>query len=122
MHLFREVRLLGMRDTDFASLNNEQLTGIRLGHKSRLHRFARKPPDAAIFDAIVNVGGEKSPVARLQGDKENRMDEDIRLDAQYDPKNKQPATAKRIRFSFLMVVLLFTALGLAAVLIATKSL
>jgi hypothetical protein len=47
------------------------------------------------------------------------MEEDVRSDAQYDPKNRQPATAKRIRFSFVMVLLLFIALGLTAVYIAT---
>ncbi len=42
------------------------------------------------------------------------MADDIRQEAQYDPKNRQPATAKRIRWSFVVIVLIFLALSLTA--------
>jgi len=45
------------------------------------------------------------------------MDEDPRQEAQYDPKNKRPANASRIRWSFLIIVLIFVALSLTAVMI-----
>ncbi|HEX5228923.1 MAG TPA: hypothetical protein VFW44_14490 [Bryobacteraceae bacterium] len=47
------------------------------------------------------------------------MDEDIRQEAQFDPRNKRPATALRIRWSFWIVVLIFIALGLTAVMLWT---
>jgi hypothetical protein len=42
-----------------------------------------------------------------------------RRDAQFDPHNKQPANAKRIRMSWIVIVLIFTALALTAVLLKT---
>jgi len=42
------------------------------------------------------------------------LEEDIRQQAQYDPKNKRPASALRIRWSFAIVALIFIALALTA--------
>ncbi len=39
------------------------------------------------------------------------QDDGDRRDAQFDPHNKQPANAKRIRMSWVVVVLLFVALA-----------
>jgi hypothetical protein len=47
--------------------------------------------------------------------------EDTRQEAQYDPKNKRPASALRIRWSFVIVVLIFLALSITAVMIWTKT-
>jgi len=44
-----------------------------------------------------------------------------RRDAQFDPHNTQPGNAKRIRMSWLVIVLLFVALALTAVLISTRT-
>jgi hypothetical protein len=49
------------------------------------------------------------------------MKEDTRQEAQYDPRNKRPASAMRIRWSFVIVVLIFLALSLTALLIWTRS-
>jgi hypothetical protein len=49
------------------------------------------------------------------------MQEDPRQEAQYDPRNKRPASATRIRWSFLIVALIFLALSLTAVMIWTKT-
>jgi hypothetical protein len=48
---------------------------------------------------------------------EDEMQEDTRQETQYDPKNKTPASALRIRWSFVLVVLMFLALSVTAVLI-----
>jgi len=48
------------------------------------------------------------------------MQEDPRREAQFDPKNRLPATALRIRWSFVIIALIFLALSLTAVLIWTK--
>jgi hypothetical protein len=53
---------------------------------------------------------------------ENRMkqmEEDPRQEAQYDPRNKRTSSVKRIRWSFVLIVLIFLALGLTAVKIMT---
>lgn len=47
-------------------------------------------------------------------------DDGDRRDAQFDPHNKQPNNVKRIRMSFLVVVLMFVALALTALLIASR--
>ena len=47
------------------------------------------------------------------------MQEDSRQEAQYDPRNKRPASVKRIRWSFVVIVLIFLALSFAAVRIWT---
>ena len=44
-----------------------------------------------------------------------------RSEAQSDPKNVLPANAKRIRFSFVIVTLLFIALALTAMLIWSRA-
>jgi hypothetical protein len=51
------------------------------------------------------------------GQEENQMhvDDDPRQEAQYDPKNKRTSSVKRIRWSFVLIVLIFLALGLTAV-------
>jgi hypothetical protein len=49
-----------------------------------------------------------------------RNHDDDRRDAQFDPHNKQPANAKRIRMSWIVVVLMFVALALTALLIASR--
>ena len=46
--------------------------------------------------------------------KEKQMQEDTRQEAQYDPKNRPPATVKRIRWSFVVIVLIFLALSITA--------
>jgi hypothetical protein len=46
-------------------------------------------------------------------------EDDPRQEAQYDPRNKRSSSVKRIRWSFLMIVLIFLALGLTAVKIWT---
>jgi len=52
---------------------------------------------------------------------ETSVEDDPRQEAQYDPKNKRPATATRIRWSFLVVALIFIALSLTAVMIWTRT-
>ncbi len=49
------------------------------------------------------------------------MEDDSRGEAQFDPKNTRPGNAKRIRWSFVVIVLIFIALAVTAMLIATKS-
>ena len=49
---------------------------------------------------------------------ENQMhadEDDPRQEAQYDPKNKRTSSVKRIRWSFVLIVLIFLALSLTAV-------
>jgi hypothetical protein len=46
--------------------------------------------------------------------------EDPRQEAQYDPKNKRPVNALRIRWSFLLIALIVLALSLTAVMIWTQ--
>jgi hypothetical protein len=41
-------------------------------------------------------------------------DDDPRQEAQYDPKNKRKSSANRIRWSFVLIVLLFLALTITA--------
>ncbi len=41
-------------------------------------------------------------------------------DAQHDPHNKPPANVRRIRMSWIVIVLLFTALALTAVLLMLR--
>lgn len=48
------------------------------------------------------------------------QDVEDRRDAQFDPHNKQPANARRIRLSFVVVALIFTALALTAMIIAYR--
>ncbi|HLK18157.1 MAG TPA: hypothetical protein VKT81_04340 [Bryobacteraceae bacterium] len=48
------------------------------------------------------------------------QDAEDRRDAQFDPHNKQPANARRIRLSLIMVALMFTALALTAMIIAYR--
>jgi hypothetical protein len=50
------------------------------------------------------------------------MQEDTRQEAQYDPRNKRPGSAKRIRWSFVLIVLIFLALSLTALKIWTSAL
>jgi len=45
--------------------------------------------------------------------------EDPRREAQFDPRNKRSAANKRLAWSFVMIVLLFLALGLTALIIWT---
>jgi hypothetical protein len=47
------------------------------------------------------------------------MEEDTRQEAQYDPKNKRSSSVKRIRWSFVVIVLIFLALSITAVKIWT---
>ena len=47
-------------------------------------------------------------------DAEGQMQEDTRQEAQYDPRNKRTASVKRIRWSFVVIVLIFLALSLTA--------
>jgi 4-hydroxybenzoate polyprenyltransferase len=47
------------------------------------------------------------------------MDQDTHQDAQHDPKNTRPASARRIRWSFVVIVLIFLALSLTAMMIWT---
>jgi hypothetical protein len=47
------------------------------------------------------------------------MEEDPRQEAQYDPKNKRTNSVKRIRWSFVVIVLIFLALSITAVKIWT---
>lgn len=42
-------------------------------------------------------------------------DDDPRQEAQYDPRNKRTSSVKRIRWSFVLIVLIFLALSLTAV-------
>jgi hypothetical protein len=49
------------------------------------------------------------------------QDDGDRRDAQFDPHNKQPANAKRIRMSWVVVVPMFVALALTALLIASRA-
>jgi hypothetical protein len=49
------------------------------------------------------------------------MQEDSRQEAQYDPRNKRPASAKRIRWSFVVIALIFLALSLTAVKVWTST-
>jgi hypothetical protein len=53
------------------------------------------------------------------GRRHNPLEEDTRQEAQYDPRNKRPATALRIRWSFLIVTLIFIALAVTAMLLWT---
>jgi hypothetical protein len=48
------------------------------------------------------------------------MQEDPRQEAQYDPRNKRPRSVERIRWSFVVVALIFLALSLTAVMIWTR--
>ena len=50
----------------------------------------------------------------LQEVKKMHADDDPRQEAQYDPKNKRKSSAKRIRWSFVVIVLIFLALTLTA--------
>jgi hypothetical protein len=43
-----------------------------------------------------------------------QVDDDPRQEAQYDPKNKRKSSAKRIRWSFVVIVLIFLALTITA--------
>jgi hypothetical protein len=43
------------------------------------------------------------------------MQEDTRQEEQYDPRNKRSTSGKRIRWSFVLIVLIFLALSLTAV-------
>lgn len=45
--------------------------------------------------------------------------EDPRREAQFDPRNKRSGAKNRLNWSFLMIVLLFLALGLTALMIWT---
>jgi hypothetical protein len=47
------------------------------------------------------------------------MDEDPRQEAQYDPRNKRSSAPLRIRWSFVVIVLIFLALSITAVMIWT---
>jgi hypothetical protein len=47
------------------------------------------------------------------------MEEDTRQEAQYDPRNKRPSSVRRIRWSFVVIVLIFLALSITAVKIWT---
>jgi hypothetical protein len=49
------------------------------------------------------------------------MQEDTRQEAQYDPRNKRTGSVKRIRWSFVLIVLIFLALSLTAVAIWTRT-
>lgn len=49
------------------------------------------------------------------------IQEDERRDAQYDPRNKRRHTGKRMNISFAIVVLIFVALGLTAVIIMSHA-
>ncbi len=49
------------------------------------------------------------------------MQEDARREAQFDPRNKRSIEGKKIKLSFVIVALLFIALGLTAVMIWTHS-
>jgi hypothetical protein len=49
------------------------------------------------------------------------MQEDPRQEAQYDPRNKRSASVKRIRWSFVVIVLIFLALSITAVKIWTHT-
>jgi hypothetical protein len=42
------------------------------------------------------------------------VDDDPRQEAQYDPRNKRTSAVKRIRWSFVLIVLIFLALSLTA--------
>jgi len=67
---------------------------------------------------LWNISG----VGVYQVRRENHMkqaEEDTRQEAQYDPRNKRTSSVKRIRWSFLLIVLIFLALGLTAVKIWT---
>ena len=48
------------------------------------------------------------------------QDVEDRRDAQFDPHNKQPNNVKRIRMSWIVIALMFTALALTALLIASR--
>ena len=53
---------------------------------------------------------------------ENQLQEDPRQEAQYDPRNKRrTGSVKRIRWSFVLIVLIFLALSLTAVAIWTRT-
>ena len=41
-------------------------------------------------------------------------DDDPRQEAQYDPKNKRKSSVKRIRWSFVLIVVIFLALTITA--------
>jgi hypothetical protein len=43
-----------------------------------------------------------------------QADDDPRQEAQYDPKNKRKSSVKRIRWSFVLIVLIFLALTITA--------
>jgi hypothetical protein len=47
------------------------------------------------------------------------MEEDTRQEAQYDPRNKRSSSVSRIRWSFVVIVLIFLALSITAVKIWT---
>jgi len=49
------------------------------------------------------------------------VEEDSRREAQYDPRNKRSSAPKKIRLSFLVIVLIFIALGLTAVMIMLRA-
>lgn len=49
------------------------------------------------------------------------MQEDTRQEAQYDPRNKRTSSVNRIRWSFVLIVLIFLALSLTAVMIWTRT-
>jgi hypothetical protein len=55
-----------------------------------------------------------SAVGRLPGAEGEQMEEDPRQEAQYDPRNKRTSSVKRIRWSFVLIVLIFLALSLTA--------
>jgi hypothetical protein len=58
--------------------------------------------------------GESFSCLRVYG-AGGQMEEDTRQEAQYDPRNKRTASVKRIRWSFVLIVLIFLALSLTAV-------
>ncbi len=49
-----------------------------------------------------------------RGEKMHAADDDPRQEAQYDPKNKRKSSANRIRWSFVLIVLIFLALTITA--------
>ena len=49
------------------------------------------------------------------------MQDDERREAQFDPHNKPPDNAKRIRMSWVVIALVFTALALTALWISMRA-
>jgi hypothetical protein len=65
--------------------------------------------------------GEKFRLPASTVRRDQRMQEDTRQEAQYDPRNKRTGSVKRIRWSFVLIVLIFLALSLTAVAIWTRT-